>query len=155
MENEDEAPIVTEVLGPNPVGPCLKMSLHIVRDWQLRHHPTPRPFMGLGSRVDVPRWRGNRQEAIRMPSSAQFGPWVQKLYGGRGSRVVKVSDRGFVTSSIPVPLKTRHWLATLIAVPLGLGSNPGEDMDACKCIVPSRHGDTLTSRLHAQNRDDT
>ncbi|GFT91474.1 hypothetical protein TNCV_4286231 [Trichonephila clavipes] len=25
-------------------------------------------------------------------------------------------------------------------------SNPGEDMDACKCIVPSWHGGTLNSR---------
>ncbi|GFX55534.1 uncharacterized protein TNCV_268221 [Trichonephila clavipes] len=37
-------------------------------------------------------------------------------------------------------------LATLTAVPLGLGSNPGEDMGVCKCIVPSRHGGTLNSR---------
>ncbi|GFW82381.1 uncharacterized protein TNCV_3818611 [Trichonephila clavipes] len=41
------------------------------------------------------------------------------------------------------------WLATLTAVPLGLGSNPGEDMDVCKCIVPSRHGGTLNSRRAA------
>ncbi|GFU92587.1 cullin-4A [Trichonephila clavipes] len=25
----------------------------------------------------------------------------------------------------------------------GLGSNPGEDMDVCKCIVPLQHGGTL------------
>ncbi|GFV15610.1 hypothetical protein TNCV_4836361 [Trichonephila clavipes] len=31
------------------------------------------------------------------------------------------------------------WLATLTAVPLGLDSNLGEDMDVCKYIVPSRH----------------
>ncbi|GFX06371.1 uncharacterized protein TNCV_2938991 [Trichonephila clavipes] len=30
-------------------------------------------------------------------------------------------------------------------MPLGLGSNPGEDMDVCKCIVPSRHGVSLNS----------
>ncbi|GFU29371.1 hypothetical protein TNCV_1239781 [Trichonephila clavipes] len=30
-------------------------------------------------------------------------------------------------------------------MPLGLGSNPGEGMDTCKCIVPSRHGGTLNS----------
>ncbi|GFV70655.1 uncharacterized protein TNCV_3842341 [Trichonephila clavipes] len=42
-----------------------------------------------------------------------------------------------------------YWLATLTAVPLGLGSNPGEDMDVCKCIVPSRHGGTLNSRRAA------
>ncbi|GFY21841.1 uncharacterized protein TNCV_1169851 [Trichonephila clavipes] len=34
----------------------------------------------------------------------------------------------------------------LTAVPLRPGSNPGEDMDACKCIVPSRHLSTLNSR---------
>ncbi|GFY30209.1 hypothetical protein TNCV_3091161 [Trichonephila clavipes] len=28
----------------------------------------------------------------------------------------------------------------------GLGSNPGEDMDVCKCAVPLRHGGTLNSR---------
>ncbi|GFX86248.1 uncharacterized protein TNCV_2561301 [Trichonephila clavipes] len=39
-----------------------------------------------------------------------------------------------------------YWLATMTAVPLGLGSNPGEDMDVCKCITPSWHGDTLNSR---------
>ncbi|GFV02445.1 hypothetical protein TNCV_1023731 [Trichonephila clavipes] len=33
----------------------------------------------------------------------------------------------------------------LTAEPLGLGSNPGQDMDICKCIVPSRHGGTLNS----------
>ncbi|GFU22550.1 uncharacterized protein TNCV_1304421 [Trichonephila clavipes] len=31
----------------------------------------------------------------------------------------------------------------------GLVSNPGEDMDVCKCIVPSRHGGTLKSRRAA------
>ncbi|GFW33066.1 uncharacterized protein TNCV_2109961 [Trichonephila clavipes] len=31
----------------------------------------------------------------------------------------------------------------------GLGSNPGEDMDVCKCIVPSRHRGTLSSRRAA------
>ncbi|GFX04160.1 uncharacterized protein TNCV_3973091 [Trichonephila clavipes] len=32
---------------------------------------------------------------------------------------------------------------------LGLGWNPGEGMDVCKCIVPSRHGGTLNSRRAA------
>ncbi|GFV89937.1 hypothetical protein TNCV_4642801 [Trichonephila clavipes] len=39
-----------------------------------------------------------------------------------------------------------EWLATLTAVPKGLGSNPGEDRDVCKCIVPLRHGSSLNSR---------
>ncbi|GFX37327.1 uncharacterized protein TNCV_76711 [Trichonephila clavipes] len=30
-----------------------------------------------------------------------------------------------------------------------MSSNPGEDIDACKCIVPSRHGGTLNSRRAA------
>ncbi|GFU67775.1 uncharacterized protein TNCV_3134401 [Trichonephila clavipes] len=37
----------------------------------------------------------------------------------------------------------------LTSVPLFLGSNPGEDMDVCKCIVPSWHGGTLNSRRAA------
>ncbi|GFT07775.1 uncharacterized protein TNCV_1213781 [Trichonephila clavipes] len=40
-------------------------------------------------------------------------------------------------------------LATLTAVPLGLGSNAGKDMDVCKCIVPSWYGGTLNSRRAA------
>ncbi|GFU40738.1 uncharacterized protein TNCV_3230971 [Trichonephila clavipes] len=31
----------------------------------------------------------------------------------------------------------------------GMRSNPGEDMDVCKCIVPLRHGGTLNSRRAA------
>ncbi|GFV67976.1 uncharacterized protein TNCV_1872581 [Trichonephila clavipes] len=30
-----------------------------------------------------------------------------------------------------------------------MGSNLGEGMDVCKCIVPSRHGDTLNNRRAA------
>ncbi|GFV50774.1 hypothetical protein TNCV_2214351 [Trichonephila clavipes] len=30
--------------------------------------------------------------------------------------------------------------------PLILDSNPGEDMDVCKCIVPSLYGGTLNIR---------
>ncbi|GFW65127.1 hypothetical protein TNCV_393931 [Trichonephila clavipes] len=30
-----------------------------------------------------------------------------------------------------------------------MGSNPGEDMDVCKCIMPSRHGSTLSRRKAA------
>ncbi|GFU13738.1 hypothetical protein TNCV_939591 [Trichonephila clavipes] len=41
------------------------------------------------------------------------------------------------------------WLATLTSVSYGLGSNRGEDMDVCKCIVPSRHGGALNSRRAA------
>ncbi|GFY14209.1 hypothetical protein TNCV_3613981 [Trichonephila clavipes] len=41
---------------------------------------------------------------------------------------------------------SKEWLAMLTVVPLGLGSNPGEYMDVCKCIVPSRHWGTLNSR---------
>ncbi|GFX59502.1 hypothetical protein TNCV_3373791 [Trichonephila clavipes] len=37
----------------------------------------------------------------------------------------------------------------LTAVPLGLGSNSGEDMDFCRCIGPSWHGGTLNGRRSA------
>ncbi|GFV49328.1 uncharacterized protein TNCV_3630141 [Trichonephila clavipes] len=36
------------------------------------------------------------------------------------------------------------------SVPLGMGSNRGEDMDVCKCIVSSRHEGTLNSRRVAR-----
>ncbi|GFX06589.1 uncharacterized protein TNCV_3018231 [Trichonephila clavipes] len=38
---------------------------------------------------------------------------------------------------------------TLTAVPKGLGSNSGDDMDICKCIVPLRYGGTINSRQAA------
>ncbi|GFX03702.1 transposable element Tc3 transposase [Trichonephila clavipes] len=41
------------------------------------------------------------------------------------------------------------YFATLTAVPHGLGSNPGEDMDICKCIVLLRHEGTLNNRRAA------
>ncbi|GFT47087.1 hypothetical protein TNCV_3747411 [Trichonephila clavipes] len=41
------------------------------------------------------------------------------------------------------------WLATLAAVSFGLISNPGEDMDVCKCIVTSQYRGTLNSRRAA------
>ncbi|GFT47522.1 uncharacterized protein TNCV_3750451 [Trichonephila clavipes] len=37
----------------------------------------------------------------------------------------------------------------LTAMPLGLGSNPGEDMHVCKCLVPSWHGGNLNNRRAA------
>ncbi|GFX30799.1 uncharacterized protein TNCV_656851 [Trichonephila clavipes] len=39
--------------------------------------------------------------------------------------------------------------AMLTTEPYGMGSNPGEGMDFCKCIVPLRHGGTLNSRRTA------
>ncbi|GFX28151.1 uncharacterized protein TNCV_424781 [Trichonephila clavipes] len=41
------------------------------------------------------------------------------------------------------------WIATLTALPSGLGSNPGEAMDVCKCAVPLRQGGILNSRRAA------
>ncbi|GFW52196.1 hypothetical protein TNCV_2426431 [Trichonephila clavipes] len=37
------------------------------------------------------------------------------------------------------PIHSVRWLAMLTAVALGLGSNPGEDMDVCKRIVFLRY----------------
>ncbi|GFY07543.1 uncharacterized protein TNCV_3650501 [Trichonephila clavipes] len=42
-----------------------------------------------------------------------------------------------------------HCLKTYLMQQDGLGLNPGEDMDVCKCIVPARHGGTLNSRRTA------
>ncbi|GFV41163.1 hypothetical protein TNCV_1102261 [Trichonephila clavipes] len=36
-------------------------------------------------------------------------------------------------------------MVMLIAMLWGLGSNPGEDMDVCKNIMPLRHGGILNS----------
>ncbi|GFT19560.1 cullin-4A [Trichonephila clavipes] len=55
----------------------------------------------------------------------------------------------FGKQAIVVMANPPRWLATLTSVPLGLGLNPGEDMDVCKCVVPSRHGGTLNSRWAA------
>ncbi|GFV03356.1 uncharacterized protein TNCV_4019531 [Trichonephila clavipes] len=57
-------------------------------------------------------------------------------------RCIKSIKNGFVAHPV-------QWLVTPTAVPLGMGSNPGEDMDVCKCILPSRHGGTLNNRRAA------
>ncbi|GFV70050.1 uncharacterized protein TNCV_2585631 [Trichonephila clavipes] len=57
-----------------------------------------------------------------------------------------VRQRVLIKPHVAQPVQ---WLATLTAVPWGLGSNPGEDTDVCKCIVPARDGGTLNSRRAA------
>ncbi|GFX82619.1 hypothetical protein TNCV_1192941 [Trichonephila clavipes] len=37
-------------------------------------------------------------------------------------------------------------LTDYLLIKRGMGSNPGESMDVCKCIVPSLHGTTINSR---------
>ncbi|GFY16793.1 uncharacterized protein TNCV_4337941 [Trichonephila clavipes] len=58
-------------------------------------------------------------------------------------------DEDILQASFVLEKSIDKWLATLTAVPLGLGSNPEEDMDVCECIVPSGHGSTLNSRRAA------
>ncbi|GFW97408.1 uncharacterized protein TNCV_4990851 [Trichonephila clavipes] len=58
---------------------------------------------------------------------------------GKGRRHIKSSSD--TEEQIPNPLHSK----TL----KGLGSNPGEDMDVSKCIVPFRHEGTLNSRRAA------
>ncbi|GFW48616.1 hypothetical protein TNCV_4241971 [Trichonephila clavipes] len=53
---------------------------------------------------------------------------------------------GHCHGAIGSHFEATDWLETLTAVSLGLGSNPGEGMHVCQCIVPSRHGGTLNSR---------
>ncbi|GFU66660.1 uncharacterized protein TNCV_3111441 [Trichonephila clavipes] len=45
-----------------------------------------------------------------------------------------------------VLLPTIHVVSDADCCAVGPGLNPVEDMDVCKCIVPSRHGGTLNSR---------
>ncbi|GFX70596.1 cullin-4A [Trichonephila clavipes] len=57
-----------------------------------------------------------------------------------------LTNKALISKRVAHPVQ---WLATLTAVPLGLGLNPGEDMDICECIVPLRLGGTLNSRCAA------
>ncbi|GFV42990.1 uncharacterized protein TNCV_2661851 [Trichonephila clavipes] len=57
--------------------------------------------------------------------------------------------RAMVLEWHPNQADVSRGLAVLTAVPLGLGSNPEEDMEVCKCIVPSLHGSTLNSHRAA------
>ncbi|GFS47410.1 uncharacterized protein TNCV_4863321 [Trichonephila clavipes] len=62
------------------------------------------------------------------------------------------SKTGFVSKHNVVPFRCPY--LTLIAIACsfqsrGLGSNAGEDMDVCKCIMPACHGGTLNRRRAA------
>ncbi|GFY26634.1 uncharacterized protein TNCV_2879621 [Trichonephila clavipes] len=97
-----------------------------------------------------------------LPRFIEGGFWALTLItkelinGKRGSILMPPSTIGnklfqfvcFAASCSGIQ-KLPKWLAMLTAVPLGLGSYPGEDMDVCNCIVPERHGGTLNSRRAA------
>ncbi|GFU65423.1 hypothetical protein TNCV_633461 [Trichonephila clavipes] len=74
---------------------------------------------------------------LYLGSPKSFKDWKMLIY------VVKSSSRSFC----------RAWERVIIGRDdsdrLGLGSNPGEEMDVCKCIVPSQHGGTSNSRRAA------
>ncbi|GFU01340.1 cullin-4A [Trichonephila clavipes] len=57
-----------------------------------------------------------------------------------------LTNKALISKRVAHPVQ---WLPTLTAVPLGLGSNPGEDMDICECIMPSWLGGILNSRRAA------
>ncbi|GFT06956.1 uncharacterized protein TNCV_1415221 [Trichonephila clavipes] len=67
---------------------------------------------------------------------AKFKPKFEGLY-----RVLEVKNNNVVV--------WRSGKRLTVNVNQGLGSNPGEDMDVCKCIVPVRHRGTLNSRQAA------
>ncbi|GFX24230.1 hypothetical protein TNCV_1366111 [Trichonephila clavipes] len=52
----------------------------------------------------------------------------------------------FLEGSERSELHSSRTVVSDATVPLGLGSNPGEGMDVCKCIAPSRCASTLNSR---------
>ncbi|GFU52914.1 uncharacterized protein TNCV_1142211 [Trichonephila clavipes] len=91
----------------------------------------------------------------RVPRAHQAGSSRQSLAGVRLSESVRCHGPGLAlltnggVQQQQSPKGSSQWLAKLTAVPLGLGSNPGEDMVVCKCTVPSRHGGTLNSRRAA------
>ncbi|GFX89196.1 uncharacterized protein TNCV_20921 [Trichonephila clavipes] len=64
----------------------------------------------------------------------------------RDKRILWTSNRSYLRDAI-VSVSSKTIRSRLTD---GLGLNPGEDMDVCKCIVPSRHGGTLNSRRAAR-----
>ncbi|GFT79818.1 hypothetical protein TNCV_4597461 [Trichonephila clavipes] len=58
-----------------------------------------------------------------------------------------VHHRHSFTWHLKTPQLALHRLNQLLGE--GLGLKAGEDMDVCKCIVPSRHGGTLNSHQAA------
>ncbi|GFV05922.1 uncharacterized protein TNCV_3142131 [Trichonephila clavipes] len=62
-----------------------------------------------------------------------------------GSRSVFGYPNNRASEWCPVPIDSDKRRSTLSLYCIG----PGEDMDVCKCIAPSRHGDTLNCRRAA------
>ncbi|GFU78858.1 hypothetical protein TNCV_4491701 [Trichonephila clavipes] len=87
--------------------------------WSRRKIAESRLFSGQIQDQGGPVWsRGKRYQ--------EFRPYI------------KIKEASSIQQArVVIRLREDGQLATLTAVPLGLGSNPGEDMDVCKCIVPS------------------
>ncbi|GFY23288.1 hypothetical protein TNCV_3939841 [Trichonephila clavipes] len=67
---------------------------------------------------------------------------------GDTRRALIGSNAGNCVALMDTQIRSNVTMWELCPIP-GLGSNPGEDMDVCKCIVPLRQGGTLNSRLAA------
>ncbi|GFX69109.1 cullin-4A [Trichonephila clavipes] len=80
------------------------------------------------------RSRCRRKRTESMPAPADFYLFPQLKMDMKGHRFVDSDE----------------WLATLTAESQGLGLNPGEDIDVCKCIGASRHEGTLNNRRAAR-----
>ncbi|GFU48405.1 hypothetical protein TNCV_3342921 [Trichonephila clavipes] len=91
-------------------------------------------------------WRtlaGRRQTWKRiLKKPGQQPPWIVEP-------LRKEEIRRFLKTPSYADLCSAKWLPKLTAEPLGMGLNPGEDLDVCKCIVLSSDGGTLSSRLVA------
>ncbi|GFW46048.1 uncharacterized protein TNCV_3276651 [Trichonephila clavipes] len=109
-----------------------------------RHHRSPPPQFRYGT--------GGEENILQSPAlvvsaataNKTFGPTdltstysvcTRRVFGGIEHRTQ--AFRSGVRCSNPRPMNK------------GLGLNPGEDMDVCKCIVPLRHGGDLNSRRAA------
>ncbi|GFX07659.1 uncharacterized protein TNCV_4159281 [Trichonephila clavipes] len=79
-------------------------------------------------------WKKTLQNTLLMPS-LRDGNAIETLL------MTTQINTDFVNH--PVPSTTEH------STSLGIGLNPGENMNVCKCIVPLRHGGTLNSRRAA------
>ncbi|GFU85025.1 leucine-rich repeat-containing protein let-4 [Trichonephila clavipes] len=95
--------------------------------------------------------RQNRIDRITEDDFKHYGRTLKFIYLQKNSsfETSALAATVLVTSFHAPPLSMWPVLPQPITPAEDLGSNPGEDMDVCKCIVPSRHEDTLNSRRAA------
>ncbi|GFU45706.1 extended synaptotagmin-3 [Trichonephila clavipes] len=101
----------------------------------------------LARLTDLPSW-------VFFPETERV-EWVNKILkqlwpyvGVYVKEMLKETMEPSIRESLPSYLQSFRF-EKIILGDMGLGSNPSEDMDICKCMVPLRHGGTLNSRRAA------